>query len=149
MLTLIRTDSSNDAFRKLVILLDADLKVKDGDDHAFYSSFNKLDQIGHVVVASFEGTPVGCGAFKHFDSETVEIKRMFVEPEFRGKGIALQVLALLEQWAAELNYKACILETGKKQMDAIRLYQKAGYHVIPNYGQYQGVEYSICMQKTI
>lgn len=148
-IVLIATDSSNSDFRSLVAELDKDLSVRDGDEHGFYSQFNKVDLIKHVVVAYFENKAVGCGAFKEYESGTVEIKRMFVLPEHRGKGIALQVLAKLEQWALSCNYTACILETGKKQPEAIALYQKAGYGIIPNYGQYQGVENSVCMRKTI
>jgi putative acetyltransferase len=74
---------------------------------------------------------------------------MFVEPASRGKGIAQQVLAELELWAKELHYTACILETGKKQPEAVALYTKSGYTIIPNYGQYLNVENSVCMKKGI
>jgi len=149
MTSLIRTDSSNVDFRNLVNLLDADLRIRDGEEHGFYATFNKIDHIVNVVVYYLDGIPVGCGAFKPFDSESVEIKRMFVSPEYRCKGTALLVLNELEKWAHELNYKACVLETGRKQPEAIALYQKAGYKLIPNYGQYEGIENSVCMHKTI
>jgi ribosomal protein S18 acetylase RimI-like enzyme len=55
----------------------------------------------------------------------------------------------VESWAAELNYPECILETGKNQPEAIRLYKKAGYAIINNYGQYENVENSVCMKKTM
>jgi GNAT superfamily N-acetyltransferase len=108
-----------------------------------------VDKIGHVVVAYLEGKPVGCGAFKEYSNDAVEIKRMYVLPEMRGRGIASQVLAELESWAAELHYNNCVLETGKKQPEAIRLYQKSSYNIIPNYGQYEGIENSVCMKKSI
>lgn len=92
---------------------------------------------------------VGCGAFKEFNDETVEIKRMFVPDEQRGKGIASKVLKELEAWALELGYTTCILETGKRQPEAIALYKKNGYELIPNYGQYAGVENSVCFQKVL
>jgi putative acetyltransferase len=144
-----RTDSSNADFRNLVKLLDADLRIRDGEEHGFYAAFNKIDHLNNVVVYYQENVPVGCGAFKPYESEAVEIKRMYVLPEHRGKGIAPHVLTELEKWARELKYKFCVLETGKKQPEAIALYQKAGYKVIPNYGQYAGVENSVCMSKTI
>ena len=144
-----RTDSTNPDFISLVRLLDADLAIRDGDDHAFYAQFNKVDSIRHAIVIYENGTPVGCGAFKPFDENTVEIKRMYVLPEMRGKGIASQILSELEQWAAESNYRRCVLETGKKQPEAIALYLKSGYAVIPNYGQYAGVENSVCFEKKI
>jgi putative acetyltransferase len=149
MLQLTRTTSENPDFRTLVQLLDQDLAERDGAEHAFYAQFNKIDKLNHTVVAYLDGTPVGCGAFKEFTAEQVEIKRMFVQPTHRGQGIARAVLTELERWAQELGYAGCVLETGKKQPEAIRLYQKSGYALIPNYGQYVGVENSVCMQKAI
>lgn len=147
MLHTIRTTSDSPDFRGLVQLLDQDLALRDGADHAFYAQFNKIDKINHVVLAYEEEKPVGCGAFKPYDEQLVEIKRMFVLPEYRGQGVAPVVLAELERWAKELHYAGYVLETGKKQPEAIRLYEKSGYQRIPNYGQYASVENSVCMQK--
>ncbi|MFD2248296.1 GNAT family N-acetyltransferase [Pontibacter ruber] len=149
METILRTDSTHPGFRALVTLLDKDLQIRDGEDHSFYAQFNKIDKIKHVVVAYKDDVPVGCGAIREYQTGVTEVKRMFVKPEFRGQGIARQVLTELEKWARELNYTACILETGKKQPEAIRLYQKAGYTIIPNYGQYKHVDNSVCMQKDL
>lgn len=148
-LTLIRTDSDHTDFRTLVALLDQDLAVRDGDDHAFYAQFNKVDAIKEVIVAYQNGTAVGCGAIKPFSATEAEVKRMFVHPDHRNRGIAAKVLNELESWATELGFAAFVLETGKKQPEAISLYQKVGYHIIPNYGQYIGVDNSVCMIKTI
>ncbi|WP_133274488.1 GNAT family N-acetyltransferase [Hymenobacter radiodurans] len=149
MLHLIRTTSDNPDFRALVQLLDHDLGERDGADHAFYAQFNKVDAIKHVVVAYQQEVPIGCGAFKEFSGELVEIKRMYVRPDWRGHEVAAAILAELERWAEELNYKGCVLETGMKQPEAIRLYNRSGYRRIPNYGQYAGVENSVCMQKEL
>lgn len=146
---IIRTDSDHPDFRTLVALLDQDLAVRDGEDHAFYAQFNKVDKIKHVVVAYLETQAIGCGAIRAYSPDTIEVKRMFVLPECRGKGIAGAVLAELEAWAAELGFLRCILETGQMQPEAIRLYQKSGYALIPNYGQYAGVENSVCMEKML
>jgi len=144
-----RTDSADNDFISLVRLLDQDLAIRDGAEHAFYAQFNKVDAIRNVVVCYDDVKPVACGAFKAYDKDRVEIKRMYVLPELRGQGIGLAVLQELETWAAELNYPACVLETGKKQPEAIRLYQKAGYAIIKNYGQYENVENSVCMEKSL
>lgn len=144
-----RTNSDNPDFQKLVVLLDSDLKLKDGDDHAFYAQYNKTDTIKHVVVYYQKNKAIGCGAFKEFDLDTVEIKRMFVHPDFRGNGIASAILKELELWASESNYTQCILETGKNNPNAIALYQKSGYKEIPNYGQYATIETSICLKKKL
>lgn len=149
MTQIIRTDSDNKDFIKLVKHLDVDLAKRDGDDHAFYSQFNKIDKIKYVVVAYVDGQAVGCGAIKEYAPGVMEVKRMYTAPGQRGKGIASKVLAELEAWAAEMSHEKCILETGKKQVEAIRLYEKNGYTIIPNYGQYAGVENSVCFEKNI
>jgi GNAT superfamily N-acetyltransferase len=149
MLTFERTNSENQNFIGLVNLLDADLAIRDGADHAFYSQYNKIDTIRNAVVCYHHNKPAGCGAFKPYSSDTVEIKRMFVLPELRGKQIGQAIVHELERWAAELHYQYCILETGKKQPEAIKLYEKSGYTLISNYGQYIGVDNSVCMKKTI
>ena len=149
MIEILRTDSTNHDFIKLVKYLDAYLAVIDGDDHLFYSQFNTVDEIKHVVVAYKNGKPFGCGAIKKFTKNTMEIKRMYTSPEGRGKGIATRILAELETWATELSFEKCVLETGKKQTDALGLYKKNGYIIIPNYGQYAGVESSVCFEKEI
>ncbi|MFM6924289.1 MAG: GNAT family N-acetyltransferase [Ferruginibacter sp.] len=144
-----RTDSDNADFQNLVALLDADLRVRDGDEHMFYARFNKIATIRNAVVCYVDDKPIGCGAFREYDTTKAEIKRMYVLPDYRGHGIAMKILNELELWAAELGYQEYMLETGKKQPEAIRLYQKAGYTVIPNYGQYKDIENSVCMMKTV
>ncbi len=149
MIELIRTNSQNPDFIHLVNLLDKDLSIRDGEDHAFYNQFNKIDAIKHAIVAYEADTPVGCGAFKKYDSNTMEVKRMYVPENHRGKGIASLILKELEKWAVSLGYKKCILETGIKQPEAIALYKKNGYRIIPNYGQYQNIETSVCFEKEV
>ncbi len=149
MTTLIRTNSENADFKELVVLLDASLAETDGDEHDFYHQFNGIDQIKYAVVAYQGNVAVGCGAIKPYKDKTVEIKRMYVQPDYRGQNIAGQILTELEQWAKELAFDTCILETGKRQYSAIALYPKHGYKIIDNYGQYEGVENSICMNKKI
>jgi putative acetyltransferase len=149
MIRLIRTSSDNEDFAGLVKSLDAYLAVIDGEDHAFYAQFNKINKLKHVVVAYENEIPIGCGAIKELDEHAMEVKRMYVSPEGRNKGIASKVLSELEKWANELGFIKCVLETGKKQAEAIALYTKNGYQVIPNYGQYAGVENSVCFEKDI
>lgn len=149
MINLIRTDSDDPDFIQLVKKLDADLAIRDGADHTFYSQFNKIDKIKHAVVAYENNQPVGCGAMKEFMPDSMEMKRMYTAPEGRGRGIATAVLTALENWASELSYKSCVLETGKRQPEAINLYKKNGYKNIPNYGQYAGIENSVCFEKNL
>ncbi|QNK64200.1 GNAT family N-acetyltransferase [Pedobacter sp. PAMC26386] len=147
MIKILRTDSGNQDFIKLVKHLDAYLKEKDGGDHSFYDQFNKIDKIKYVVIAYRDGEPMACGAIKEYGTGIMEIKRMYTSPASRGKGIASNILTELEIWATELAYKKCILETGIRQLEAIKLYKKNGYQVIPNYGQYAKIETSVCFQK--
>jgi GNAT superfamily N-acetyltransferase len=147
MVTCIRTTSDNTDFKGLVALLDADLRVRDGDEHAFYAQYNKTDAIKHVIVAYDRDVAVGCGAIKEYDAATMEVKRMYVTEDKRGYGIASAILKELEDWAAEMHYQKCVLETGKKQPEAIALYLKNNYSIIPNYGQYAGIENSVCFEK--
>ena len=149
MISCIRTNSENAHFRLLVQELDADLKARDGDDHVFYAQFNKIDTIQHVIVAYENGAAVGCGAIKQYTSDAMEVKRMYVLIDQRGKGIATEIIQSLEKWARELGYQYCLLETGKRQPEAIALYTKSGYHIIPNFGQYENVENSVCFKKAL
>ena len=149
MASLVRSDSSHPDFRALVHLLDQDLAIRDGADHGFYAQFNKIAAIKHCVIAYDAEQPVGCGAIKAFGTDAMEVKRMYVSPASRGKSIALQILTELEVWAKELGMSKTVLETGQKQPEAIALYFKAGYLRTPNYGQYIGIENSLCFEKIL
>lgn len=149
MINCIKTNSENEDFQKLVRELDTDLKIRDGEDHLFYDQFNKIDKIKFAVVAYDNETPVGCGAIKEYSPDTMEVKRMFVLINRRGEGIASIILKELELWCIELNCSKCILETGKKQPEAIEFYEKHGYKKIPNFGQYKNIENSICFEKLL
>ena len=149
MINLLRTNSDNKDFIHLVKLLDAELAILDGEEHAFYAQLNKTDKIQTVIVAYENDKPISCGALREYSQTTTEVKRMYTLPECRGKGIATKVLNELEKWASELSYHKCILETGKRQPDAIWLYQKNGYKPIPNYGKYVKMENSVCFEKEL
>mgnify|MGYP003407656104 FL=1 len=148
-MTFQRTTSDNDDFVSLITLLDEDLAIRDGEDHAFYAQFDTLDHIKNVVVCYQGNHAVGCGAFKPYNNSTAEIKRMFVRPDFRGQGIAKGILSELENWASEYGFTNCILETGTNNPQAIQLDTKSGYTFIPNYDQYENVVTSICLGKII
>ncbi|SIQ42138.1 Acetyltransferase (GNAT) family protein [Chryseobacterium sp. RU37D] len=144
-----RTDSSNKDFQDLVKLLDADLAIRNGDDHAFYDQFNKIDMIKNCIVIYIDERPAACGAFKKFEDDTVEIKRMYTNPDFRGRGSATTIVKELEKWAKELGYKKAVLESSLQQNEALSIYEKSGFQRIPNYGQYIGVDKSVCYEKLL
>jgi len=149
MTEFVRTTSENADFRNLINALDEDLYRRNGEAQLQYRQYNQVDLIDHVVVVYFEGKPVGCGCYKRFDDQIVEMKRMFVLPEMRGKQLAARMLQELEAWAVEEGNIAAVLETGHRQVEAIRLYTIAGYSLTENYGQYIGMEESICYWKEL
>lgn len=146
---LLRTNGTHPHFLSLVKMLDAELSGIDGDEHAFYHQFNSVASIKHAVVLYEQDEPVACGAIKAFDENAMEVKRMYTVPQYRGKGLAGKVLNALEGWARDLGYSHTILETGKRQPDAMALYTKWGYRIIPNYGPYIGIENSVCFEKKL
>lgn len=111
-----RVTSSDVRFVNLVVQLDEELAQRDGaSDHAFYHQFNQIDDIKYGIVISEDGKAVGCGAIKPFDKRSAEVKRMYVPPSHRNKGLATELLNALEVWAKELGFQQCVLETGKRQ----------------------------------
>ncbi|KMQ67604.1 GNAT family acetyltransferase [Chryseobacterium sp. FH2] len=144
-----RTDSSNTDFQNLVKFLDTDLAIRNGDDHAFYDQFNKIDMIKNCVIIYIDEAPAACGAFKKFGENTVEIKRMYTNPNFRKRGLATAIVKQLETWAKEIGYKKAVLESSLEQNEALSVYEKSGYQRIPNYGQYIGIEKSVCYEKML
>jgi GNAT superfamily N-acetyltransferase len=145
---LLKTNSNHPDFQKLTRLFDDYLVEIDGDEKDFFAQYNQI-YIDNVIVCYEDDIAVGCGAFKEYEPTVAEIKRMFVLPERRGKGIASTVLNALEIWAKENGFQHAILETSNQLTNAISLYQKSGYEVIPNYGQYIEVESSVCMKKIL
>jgi len=146
---IIRTNSENIDFINLIVELDAYLKITDEDEHDFYNQYNNIDVIKYVVVVYINNVAVGCGAIKKLNDTSMEIKRMYVSTTQRGIGIAQKLIAELEIWTKELGFKKCVLETGKRQKAAVKFYEKCNYKVIENYGQYIGMENSICFEKNV
>lgn len=144
-----RTTSDNPDFRNLTRELDADLRDRNGDIMNLYDQHNVIDQIDTVVVAYLNNVPAGCGCFKGFDADAVEIKRMFVRHDARGNGISTMILKELETWALELGYQYTVLETASKQLEAHGLYRKSGYLQTANYGVYVGLPDSLCFRKAL
>ena len=146
---IIRTSSANTDFKALVAELDAHLAGLYGAEQAFFSKHNMIDAINNVIVVYNNDIAIGCGGIKAYTNTIMEIKRMFVKPKYRGNGIASAILTALESWATELGYASTVLETLKIKKSVISMYAKNGYQIIPNYGQYQQTESSVCMQKKL
>ena len=144
-----KTTSDNIDFKKLVAELDYHLTDFYGEEQDFFDKHNKVDAIKNVIIIYDNDIPIGCGGIKEYSNLIMEIKRMYIKPEYRGQGIASNILLSLENWATELGYSSTILETLKAKESVISMYSKNGYKIIPNYGQYENIESSVCMRKII
>lgn len=114
-----------------------------------YGQYNRRDSIHDVIVVYKEGGPVACGAFKLYDEDHAELKRIYVEPSYRNMGLGAELVRRLEAKAKIKGYRWCILETGKPLEAACYMYKRAGYKITPNYGQYADMPDSICMERKI
>ena len=146
---IVRTDATNTDFINLVALLDKELASRDGDENAFYAQFNGINVLKQCILYYDDDIAVGCAALKPFDDYSMEIKRMYVAIDFRGKGIASLLLAALEKWAKDLGYTSCVLETGLRQPEAVALYIKNKYQRIPKYPPYIKMTNSVCFRKSL
>ena len=150
MAIIFRTTPGHHHFKKLVADLDAELWIRYPAIQQNFAPHNKIDDSARVVIAYVDDKPVGCGCFRPMgEPGSIEIKRMFVMPDFRGRGIAKLVLNQLEQWALEEGFVQSKLETGFNQPEAIAVYRKSGYRLIPNYPPYTHMKESMCMTKTL
>jgi GNAT superfamily N-acetyltransferase len=145
-----RSRYDDPVFITLTSQLDADLSSRYFTQQEDFAAQNKMDASAKVIVAYEDDEPIGCGALRPMDERnTVELKRMYVLPEYRGRGISGQLLLELEKWAAEDGFRVIRLETGNKQPEAIALYLKRGYLPIAPYGPYVDEETSLCMEKQL
>jgi putative acetyltransferase len=144
-----RTTVSDPHFLQMVQELDHYLQTLYGEIQTDFNPFNTLKPIPYALVAYDYHVPVGCGAMKEFDPNTMELKRMYVKESYRGRGIGKALIQELEKWSMELNHTRCILETGPWQKEAIALYQKSGYNEIPKFGPYVNMDFSICFEHVL
>ncbi|HHV11118.1 MAG TPA: GNAT family N-acetyltransferase [Clostridiales bacterium] len=145
------TDGKDPDFAMLCGRLDSALDEIVGRkfQRSQYDQYNQRDSIHDVIVVYQKGEPVACGAFKMYDEDHAELKRIFTEPANRNMGLGAELVRRLETKAKIKGYQWCILETGNLLEAACHVYQKAGYKVIPNYGQYADMPDSICMERKI
>lgn len=147
----IRTDGRNQDFIENCRLLDMDLDRRVGKKikRDKYHKYNLLDEIQEAIVVYEDDKAVGGGAIRRYDDENIELKRVFVHPEYQGRGIGSELVSLLIEWATELGYKRMILETGELLAESCAVYKKLGFQVIPNYGPYVDMPESLCMAKDL
>lgn len=142
-------DVSNPDLAVLVAELDVYFHAGWGSVAEKYKAYHALDGMACAVVAYIEERPAGCGCWRAYDPVTAEIKRMYVRPEYRRSGTAGKIVAALERHAAASGCHRAVLETGADMPDAIAFYQKQGYRLVPNFGDFAGDEICVCMEKEI
>ena len=136
----------------LISALDAEITERYPEEDA---NFFRLDEQeiapgrGALLVATVDGEVVGCGAVRRLDGADAEIKRMYVTPSFRGRGIGRALLEALEGEARSLGATRLVLETGERLFEAITLYERAGFTIIPPFNEYVGARLSLCMGKEL
>ena len=147
----IRTDGKNKDFIENCRLLDLDLDRRVGKQikRDKYKQYNQLDEIQEAIVVYENNQAIGGGAIRRYDDENIELKRVFVHPEYQGRGIGSKLVSLLIEWARELGYQRIILETGELLAESCAVYKKLGFEVIPNYGPYANMPESLCMAKDL
>ena len=137
---------------ELIEALNAELSAQypePGANHFRLEADEIVPGRGGFFVAYREGRPIGCGAVRRIDPLTAEIKRMYVVPACRGGGVGRAVLDALEAEARGLGVRRLVLETGTRQLEALSLYERAGYRVVPAFGEYVGSPLSVCMAKEV
>lgn len=146
-----RTDGRNQDFIENCRLLDMDLDRRVGKkiERDKYKKYNRLDEITEAIVVYEDKRVIGGGAIRRYDNENAELKRVFVHPEYQGRGIGSRLVSLLIEWAVELGYRRMIFETGELLAESCAVYRKLGFQVIPNYGPYADMPESLCMAKDL
>ena len=153
MTPVLRSESPDQpAILELIYALNAELDLRypeEGANHFRLDLAEVAPGRGAFLVAYVEGIPVGCGATRLNDPHTAEIKRMYVLPAWRGRGIAGVVLAALEEHAKALGARELVLETGARQPESLAVYRRSGFREIERFGDYVDSPLSLCMGKTL
>lgn len=152
-ITITRARLADDASRGLISALNAELSATYPEPGATHFGLDEAEVSGArgaFLVAHLDGAPVGCGAVRLLDAETGELKRMYVSPDVRGKGVGRRLVAALEAEARMLGARRLVLETGTRQTAALALYRATGFDPIPLYGEYeQSPDTSVCLGKDL
>lgn len=143
------TDGRDEAFRKFYIKTEEYYSEIVGgiDNRRGFVPFNASDVIPYVLTVYHDGTPVACGGLKPYSEDDAEIKRVWVEPEYRRQHLAREIMSRIEEKASKLGFKRVILQTRPIMEDAVGLYLKLGYMQIENYPPYDRLEGAICFAK--
>ncbi len=129
--------------------LDAFFYARYGEATLKYSWYHDMSKLACAAVAYLEDKPIGCCCWKPMDAATAEIKRMFVQPECRRRGVAMQLIAQIEAHAAASGCHRAVLETGADMDGAIAAYERMGYQRCTGFGDFVNDTGVVCMEKEI
>lgn len=149
MLTISADDPIGETARNLIHDLCAEVGARYGTPPSPFSLSEAAAERTIFLIARLDNQPVGCGAIRRIDEDAAEVKRMYVAPAGRRRGIARRILAELERSAVDFGYRAIRLETGILQPEAQRLYESCGYKRIAAFGHYVGNQTSVCYEKEL
>lgn len=136
--------------RALIQALDKDLQQRYDEENIYTVDLDHPDAFQTTfIVAYVDETPAGCGAIRPLDTESVELKRFFVDSAYRRQGIAGNMLQALEHKALEQGCHFVRLETGAEQFEATAFYERNGYYRIPVFGDYEDDGISLCYEKKL
>jgi len=147
-----RSDILSPTAQTLIEALNTELSARypeQGACHFRLDAHEVADGQGAFLIAFRAGTPVGCGAVRRIDAQTGEVKRMYVVPKERGRGVGRVILNALEAEARALRISRLVLETGIRQTEALALYQRGGFMRIAPFGEYVGSPLSVCLAKEL
>jgi len=149
-LTIQVVDTTNQDLLTLIGQLDDYLYTLYPPEEVFVVDVDQPQADGIVfALAHWNGKAAGCGAYRQLDGQSAELKRIYVDPSYRNKGIASRILTFLEQEAARAGFSSLLLETGPMQTESIALYKKLGFYDIEPFGAYIDCPSSICMKKDL
>lgn len=152
-LEIVRSQLESPEAQALIRELNAELQARypePGANHFRVDAEELAPGRGAFLVGYVDGVPVACGAIRKHDESTAEIKRMYVMPAARGKGLSRQILSALEAEGRALGVRRLVLETGPRQVEALALYERAGFVKIPLFGEYlNSPKFSVCMEKEL
>lgn len=149
MPNILHTNSAHSDFQMLAVELEKELFERDGDLADVNYELNKVELMENAVVLYVNDVAAACGAYRILSDDTIELKRMYVAPQYRRNNYASKILSELESIAKQNGFRNAVLETGKNQPEAIAFYLKHGYSEIEKFGKYVGSENSVCFGKEI
>ncbi len=145
------TDGNNEDFHRFYLKTEEYYSrlVGGKGNRAAFIPYNVSESISDVLIAYYGSVAVGCAGLKRYSDADVEVKRVWIDPAFRGHHIATNLMKRLEERSREQHYKRAILQTRPIMIDAVTLYTNRGYSLIQNYPPYDELEGAICMAKKL